>query len=108
MAALPAQFSDLEPFAAWCLEFERERYAKRLGSSMADMQAFYDAALPRVPDALTYCDGFPLDDMPDDAVHLLQLVYSFIVVSFAVELWHQRYVPDTRGTSFDRISEPLP
>jgi hypothetical protein len=46
--------------------------------------------------------------MPDDAVHLLQLVYSFVIVSFPVELWGQPHVPDTLGTSFDRLSEPLP
>ena len=109
MVLLPVDFADLEPFAAkWCLATEPERWNERMASSMEEMQAFYDAILPRVPDALAYCDKFPLDDMPDDAVRLLQLVYSFIVVSFAVELWHQRHVPDTRGTSFDRISEPLP
>jgi hypothetical protein len=46
--------------------------------------------------------------MPDDAVNLLRLVYSFVIVSFPVELWRQPYVPDTLGTSFDRLSEPLP
>jgi hypothetical protein len=77
-------------------------------STMPDMQAFYDAVLPRVQDALEYCDRFPLDDMPDDAANLLRLIYSFIIVSFPVELWGQPYVPDTLGTSFDRFSEPLP
>ena len=41
-------------------------------------------------------------------LHLLQLIYSFVIVSFPVELWGQPHVPDTLGTSFDRISEPLP
>ena len=109
MAMLPSEFADLEPFAArWSLATEAERWAERMGSTMADMQAFYDAVLPRVPDALAYCDQFPLDDLPDDAVHLLQLVYSFVIVSFPVELWGQPHVPDTLGTSFDRLSEPLP
>ena len=53
------------------------------------MQAFYDASLPRVEEAIAYCDTFPLDDMPDDAVNLLRLVYSFVIVSFPVELWRQ-------------------
>jgi len=106
---LPSEFADLEPFAArWSLATEPERWAERMSSSMPDMQAFYDAVLPRVPDALAYCDRFPLDDMPDDAVHLLQLIYSFVIVSFPVELWGQPHVPDTLGTSFDRLSEPLP
>jgi hypothetical protein len=109
MALLPSEFAELEPFAArWCLATEPERWAERLSSSMDEMQAFYDAAFPRVPDAIAFCDKFPLDGLPDDAVHLLQLVYSFVNVSFPVELWRQPYPPDTRGTSFDRISEPTP
>ena len=109
MTSLPSEFADLEPFAAkWCLATEPERWNERMASSMEEMQSFYDAILPRVPEALAYCDRFPLDDLPDDALHLLRLVHSFVIVSFAVELWHQPTVPDTLGTSFDRISEPSP
>ena len=64
--------------------------------------------LPRVTDAIAFCDTFPFDDMPDDAVNLLRLVYSFVIVSFAVELWSQPDVPGTLGTSFDRVAEPRP
>jgi len=109
MAMLPSEFSDLEPFAErWCLATERQRWAERMSSSMDELQTFYDAIFPRVSEAIAFCDKFPLDDMPDDAVHLLQMIYSFVNVSFPVELWGQPYVPDTLGTSFDRISEPLP
>jgi hypothetical protein len=109
MPMLPSSFAELEPFAEqWCLATEPERWAQRMSSSMDDMQAFYDAIFPRVEEAIAYCDKFPLEDLPDDAVNLLRLVYSFVVVSFPVELWRQPYVPDTLGTSFDRISEPLP
>ena len=109
MALLPAEFSELEPFAArWCLATERERWAARMSSSMEELQAFYDAIFPRVTDALAYCDQFPLDAMPGDAADLLRMVYSFVIVSFPVELWRQPYVPDTLGTAFDRLSEPLP
>ncbi len=109
MALLPSDFADLERFAErWCLATEPERWAERMSSSMDDMQEFYDASLPRIEEAIAYCDKFQLDDMPDDAVAVLRLVYSFVIVSFAVELWRQPYVPDTLGTSFDRIDEPLP
>ena len=106
MATLPAEFADLEPFAAWCLEFERERYAKRLASSMPEMQAFYDAAFPRLEAAMDYLDQFPLDALPDDAKHLLWLCYSLINVSFPVEVWRQPYVPDSGAASMDVIVEP--
>jgi len=106
---LPSEFAELEPFAAkWCLATEPERWDERMSTSMEDMQSFYDAIFPRVTEAIAYCDKFPLDDMPDDATNLLRLIYSFIIVSFAVELWHQPTVPGTLGTSFDRLSEPLP
>ena len=34
---------------------------------MAEMQAFYDVAFPRLNDVMVYCDKFPLDDLPEDA-----------------------------------------
>ena len=37
-----------------------ERYGKRLNSSMADMQEFYDAGMARIDDAMDYLDQFPL------------------------------------------------
>ena len=89
---LPSEFAELEPFAEkWCLATERERWDARMASSMDELQAFYDADLPRVPEAIAFCDKFPLDDMPDDAVNLLRLIYSFVIVSFPVELWRQPY-----------------
>jgi hypothetical protein len=51
---LPAEFAALEPFSDWVLATERERYAKRLASSMAEMQAFYDAAFPLLEPATVY------------------------------------------------------
>jgi hypothetical protein len=41
-------------------------------------------------------------------VNLLRMIYSFVLISFAVELWRQPHVPDTGATSYDRISEPQP
>ena len=64
MAVLPAEFAELELFAEWSLATERERYAKRLASTMDEMQAFYDAAFPRLADALMYLDQFDLAANP--------------------------------------------
>lgn len=107
-ALLPPQFSDLEPFAeAWCLASEPERYAKRLASTMEEMQVFYDAVFPRAEEAIVYLDGFPLHDLPDDARRLLHLVYSLIMVSFPIEIWRQPYIPDTGTASFELKLEPI-
>jgi hypothetical protein len=106
---LPAEFSALEPFAAtWCLPTERERFAQRMTSSMEAMQAFYDAFFPRAEEAIEYCDKFELDDMPDDAQHLLQLLYSLVMVSFPVEVWRQPNVPDSGAAYLDLLIEPIP
>jgi hypothetical protein len=106
---LPEKFSDLEPFAArWCIPTEAARYAARLNSTMTDMQAFYDAAFPRVRDAMAHLDQFPLDDLPEQEEQLLYLVYSFVMVSLPVEVWHQPRVIDAGTAYFDRYLEPTP
>ena len=108
-AMLPSQFSDLEPFAStWCLATERERFAQRMASSMDEIQAFYDAFYPRAEEAIAYCDKFPLDEMPDDAERLLQLIYSLIMVSFPVEAWRQPHIPDSGAAYLDLLIEPIP
>jgi len=106
MPILPAPFADLEPFAAWSLETESERYAKRLSSTMDELQAFYDAGFPRLADAMAYLDGFDLQALPDDARRLLWLCYSLVNVSFPVEVWRQPRVPDSGAASLDMVVEP--
>ena len=104
---LPADFADLEPFAAdWCLPTEPERWERRLDSSMDELQAFYDVCLPRVEEAIEHCDRFPLDDLPDDAAHLLELLLSFAMVSYPIEVWRQLEPVDTGSARIDRTREP--
>ena len=109
MALLPTEFSELRAVRREVVPGDR---AGAVGD--ADVELDGGAAgvlrrdLPRVTDAIAFCDTFPFDDMPDDAVNLLRLVYSFVIVSFAVELWSQPDVPGTLGTSFDRVAEPRP
>ncbi len=108
-ALLPPEFSDLEPFVEdWCLDSESERYAKRLSSTMGEIQAFYDAIFPRAEEAMVYLEKFPIDDLPEDAFRLLKLLYSLILMSFAVEVWKQPYIPDTGTAQFELKIEPVP
>ena len=108
-AMLPAAFADLEPFAAdWCLPSEPARFARRLASSMAEMQAFYDAVTPRAPAAMAYLDRFSLEDLTPEAQRLLQLLYSMIMVSFPVECWRDARVPDSGAARIDCLVEPVP
>jgi len=106
---LPPEFSDLEPWVAgWCFDSEPERYAKRLASSMNEIQAFYDAIFPRAEAVIQYLEKFPLDELPEDALRLLKLLYSLIIMSFAVEIWKQPYIPDTGTAEFELKLEPTP
>jgi hypothetical protein len=106
MATLPPEFVDLEPFTDWCLATEAERYAKRLASTMDELQAFYDAAFPKLEAAIEYLDALPHDALPDDATHLLWLCYSLVNASFPVEVWRQPRVPDSGAASMDVVVEP--
>jgi hypothetical protein len=108
-ALLPPEFGELEPYApTWCLATERERFAKRMATPMAEQQAFYDAFFPRADEAIAYCDRFPLDELPEDAERLLQLIYSLVMVSFPVEAWRQPHIPDSGAAYLDLLIEPIP
>jgi hypothetical protein len=104
---LPAEFAGLEPYAAWALPTEPERYARRLASTMDEMQAFYDAAFPQLEKAIDYCGDTPLDELSDEARTLLHLMQSLIMVSFPVEVWKQPRVPDSGAAYLDLIREPV-
>ena len=106
MSTFPAAFAHLEPFAEWALPTEAERYAKRLASTMDDLQAFYDAAFPYLEEAIAHLDGLPLDALPEDATRLLWLCYSLVNASFPVEVWRQPRVPDSGAASMDVVVEP--
>ncbi len=106
MAVLPPEFADLEPFAAWSLRTEDERYARRLASTMEELQSFYDAAFPRLEAATAYLDGLELDALPEPAIRLLWLCYSLVNASFPVEVWRQPRVPDSGAASLQLVVEP--
>ena len=106
MPSLPAEFVELEPFLDWSLATEGDRYAKRLSSTMDELQAFYDAAFPRLEDAMSYLDQFDLNALSDEDKGLLNLMYSLVNASFPVEVWRQPRVPDSGAASMDVIVEP--
>jgi hypothetical protein len=106
---LPSAFAELEEFAqTWCLPTEAERWKQRLASSMAEMREFYQAFFPRLEDAIEYCDKFPLDDLPEDVVNLLHLIYSLVMVAMAVEVFGQPKPTDSADAILDRVGEPVP
>ena len=88
---LPAAFADLEPLVPeWAIASGHERYLKRVGSNMDELQAFYDQMFPRGAEAIAYLDGFDIrEPLPEEAERLLHLVHSLVTVSLAVEVWKQ-------------------
>jgi hypothetical protein len=106
VSTLPPEFADLEPYADWALPTANERYAKRLASSMEELQAFYDAAFPRLDDACKYLEQFSVQDLPEDAKQLLRVYSSLVTVSFPVEVWRQPRVPDSGPAIVDCTLEP--
>jgi hypothetical protein len=107
-ALLPAEFADLERFSGWILATEPERYAKRLASTMDEMQEFYDVGMARLEEVMVYLDArFPLHDMPEDAKRLMHLMQSVVMVSFPVEAWKQPRVLDSGAAWVDITKEPV-
>ena len=105
-STLPPEFADLEPFAEWAIPTERARYDKRVASSMDELHAFYDAAIPRLDDAMSYLEQFSMDALPEDSQRLLWMFCAVCTVSFPVEVWRQPRVPDSGSSSFDAVLEP--
>jgi hypothetical protein len=94
MAQLPEQFKDLERFVAWSLPTERERNARRLASSMAEINEFYNAMVPRTDAILEHLDRFELGKLPEREQRLLNLALALAEVANAVELYKNPAVID--------------
>ena len=108
MSVLPAAFADLEEFADWVLPSEGDRYAKRLASTMDELQHFYDVAFPRLSESTDYLKGVSLDGISDEDRNLLWLFSSLVTVSFPVEVWRQPRVPESGAATVDVVVEPVP
>jgi hypothetical protein len=107
--SLPQAFSELEPFVAdWALATRAERYAARLDRPFPELIAFYDAIAPRGEEAIAYLDRLDLNALPDDATRLLRLLYSMILVSYAVNVFKQNRIPDSGAAFFEMVAEPIP
>ena len=67
---------------------------------------FYDGIAPRAEDAIAYLDGLDIDDLGHEAKRLMQLLYSMILVSYAVNIFKQPRIPDSGAAFFDMVVEP--
>jgi hypothetical protein len=104
---LPEGFAELEPFVTdWALPTRAQRYEARLSRPYEDLVRFYDASAPRAEEAIAYLNERDINALPDDATRLLQLLYSMILVSYAVNVFKQNRIPDSGAAFFDMVAEP--
>jgi hypothetical protein len=103
---LPPEFADLEGVIEWALPTEGERYAKRLASSMPELEAFYNAVIGRAAEARVYLDTFDLAAMPVEAQRLMWILFSLINISYPVDIYGRQRVPDGGAARVARTAEP--
>jgi hypothetical protein len=104
---LPEGFSDLEPFVSdWALPTRAQRYEARLSKHYDELVAFYDAIAPRAEEAIAYLNRLDINELPDEAERLLHLLYSMILVSYAVNVFKQNRIPDSGAAFFEMVAEP--
>ena len=91
---LPGEFQDLEPFAVWAMPDEVARSRMRASSPMPEIQAFYDAMMPRMEAVIGFLNGFPLNELSAEAERLLHMVLSLAEIGPAVEFYGEPAVID--------------
>jgi hypothetical protein len=105
--SLPEGFTELEPFVAdWALPSRAQRYEARLSKPYDELVTFYDAVAPRTEEAIAHLNGLDIHALPEDATRLLQLLYSMILVSYAVNVFKQNRIPDSGAAFFEMVAEP--
>jgi hypothetical protein len=97
---LPEPFQDLEPYLAWSLPMDRARSAKRQSGTMAEINAFYQAMLPRMDEILAYLEQYPPEHMPAEVQRLFFLTLSLAKIAPAVEMYGE---PNAEGLDALRL-----
>lgn len=97
----PQPFEAFEPFSGWALLQREARYKKRIGSSMDEIRAFYDALRPRMEEMVEYLNARSLDNLSEEDSRLLNLALAWMDASRSIEVLG---TPDIRyGLPADRF-----
>lgn len=92
---LPPAFADLVPFVPdWALATSSARNARRLGSSMAELTAFYGAMVKRKDEIIDYLNRRPLRELAGPDRNLYYLLLSAAETAPAVEFFRSPQVVD--------------
>lgn len=95
--SLPEAFRDLDRFVSkWDREGTNPRYAERLSSSMTELEDFHDAVLARVGDIKRHLDAKSFADYSGSDRRLARLVFAWVPVAEAVEVFRQPRVPQSK------------
>ena len=104
---LPEGFSELEQWVDdWALPTRAQRYAARLDRPYNELVAFYDGIAPHAERAIAHLDGLDIDDLGPEATRLMHMLYSMILVSYAVNIFKQNRIPDSGAAFFEMVAEP--
>jgi hypothetical protein len=107
MSTLPPGFAALELYVEdWAKPTRAERYEVRLSKSFDELVEFYDAVAPHAEAAIAHLDTCDLGALSEDEARLLHLLYSMILVSYAVNIFHQPRIPDSGAAFFAMVYEP--
>ena len=93
---LPPIFAELAPFVAhWACPTTNERVRARSLLPQEDIQAFYDAMVPRLDEAIDYIDSVGLHTLTPEAATLTRLVLGLGQASIAIEIHGAPIKPGT-------------
>ena len=88
---LPAEFTDLEAFVPeWNIAKREARFHKRVNTEYPVIKKFYDAIVGRMDAIMAHLNQYPVADigrLPEAETRLLNLAFSFMQISAAVECW---------------------
>ena len=99
-ATLPNEFRDLEYFSEWALAERKDRFKKRLNTSMEKITAFYHAMVPRIDEIVKFLNRKPLKELDAEERNLLSMALSLIEVSRCIERWN---APDSGAFGADNL-----
>ncbi|MFT4151721.1 MAG: hypothetical protein QM656_16090 [Paracoccaceae bacterium] len=94
MTKLPAEFSHLESWSAWCLATETERNRRRVSLGFEEISAFADAMLPDVERVCDWIDTHKAGDGTYDekTLNLFNMLLSLAEVAPAIESYDPEVV----------------
>jgi len=94
-ALLPSGFDELLCYVpGWVYGTEQQRNAFRVKQSQAALNNFYDDVLPRLSDISSALSNYSLDELPPQAINLLELALMCMEVAPAIEYYNNPDVPN--------------